>query len=219
MDPKTAPIVFKTDQLIGLALLALLVMAVAFLVFVPKASTQNSSNNTASTAINKSALPAKILPGAFPALSCPTLYYTTDSNITGSPGFTYSNSSDGNDYVISPGHSGQINYRIKVGPAIIQNSTLNASITNTANLYYQGNPSGGNYGPTGINVTMYPVNEILSYGGVYNVSTSVSVAANATQGTYWVILSPGFCFGGPRFLLTVGSTPFSGNLTGPSTLA
>jgi|GEM_PF-6181219 hypothetical protein len=155
--------------------------------------------------------PATILPGPFPSGACHPHVQQSYSNITTVTGLSAYNLSGTEDYVISPGGSGRISYTTYVGKNIGEGEA-GTNTTNWADFYHlsTNNLTGNTY--PGMNVSIQPPSETFYFNSSYTVGVGVTALPNATRGTYWVVLSPGICQGGPVFLLTVGNAPYNGTI-------
>lgn len=188
-----------------LIILAVALVAAAFVLTAP-----HSNNKSQSTTILTS---NEITPGAFPVASCPVHFYQSNSVIENVSGFSTHDFSNAIDYVLTPGSNGKISYKVHIG-ASQGNSNMSAhNITNWAQ--FSSTTSQGTEQDThqGINVSITPISETFAWNSSYEVTISMNISAEAAPGTYWVSLSPGFCFGGPSFLLTVGNAPYNGSTT------
>lgn len=63
--------------------------------------------------------------------------------------------------------------------------------------------------PMGISMMSAPRSEDVKIGGIYDVTTMISVSKDVKQGAYWIALPPGVCRGGGLALITVGNQPYS----------
>ncbi|MGI0060926.1 MAG: cupredoxin domain-containing protein [Nitrosotalea sp.] len=159
-------------------------------------------------------------PGGIGIRSCPIPIIRMESTVFFSSGFDglYHNKSYSfpvDNYVLQPGHNGTITYLINATSRTNANFDLppTVNLTNYAHITYQVKYGEGSYGyssPDGIHVTFDPSSETLGLGDVRVVTATIFVDRDAPAGTYWVFLAPGFCNGGPIFLLTVGDCPYSG---------
>ena len=137
-------------------------------------------------------------------------FYNSNSSIDSVSGFSTFNVSGMTDYVIGTGGIGNITYTVHVGSSNIANASI-GSVTNYAQFYYTSQNVTQEDHP-GIEVSISPALQYESFNNNYTIDVMLNVSAGAPTGTYWVDLSPGPCFGGPVFLLTIGSAPYSGML-------
>ncbi len=149
----------------------------------------------------------------------PKLYYSSGAcagsvmpgrtSVQASLGFESYSISGIHDYVINSGASGVLVYNTTETESI----SSSTEITNILYLYDIAN--GNTYTvpgspPPGFNITMIPGTEVLS--GKSSYFNTVLRATAGASGTYWAVANP--CYGNTTiFLLTVGSSPYSGSLT------
>ena len=130
-----------------------------------------------------------------------------------------------NDYVIQPGKSGTIYYKVARGKPVVGAHIINGSqvIITTKNttlpaydlvmLYKLNTNSSGRttYGKAGLNVSITPKSEDMLPNSSYTTSVVINVSSMAPYSTYLVKLLPSFCGGlqEPPILLTVGNTPYN----------
>ncbi len=173
-----------------------------------------------STIYTTSLVPKQVLM-PYPIQACAHPDIDLYSGIFNSTGLTMFNLSGINDYVITPGNTGTINYIIHVASygqnfKVPVNNTAftelyNATTTNSELINVSSS--------AGVSLSYSPANEVIMSNSLAEnisipVAASISIAFNAPAATYWAILSPGQCFGGPQpFLLTVGNTPFNGSIS------
>lgn len=157
---------------------------------------------------------ATITPGPFPTSSCPAHFYSSYGvieNISGFSVYAISNLSNITDYVISPGKEGRFVYTVHVGSnPNINFTSFPATITNWVNLYHASPQNAAQNTTYGIKLSITPLSENFSFSKNYTMTVDLNASDNATLGTYWISFSPGFCFGGPTYLLTIGNGPYVG---------
>ena len=159
----------------------------------------------------------EIVPGTFPVSSCVVPIYNIHSNMVGTTGLSTFNVSGVTDYLINPGNNGSINYTVYVSNSIVPSNAavVNAADINASNIVHLYHLSSNNQtvGTTyDINISSDPDSEILVGNSNYSINVTIAVASNATEGTYWMSLGPGFCFSGPVALLTIGNQPYNGSV-------
>lgn len=173
---------------------------------LPTVNTGNTTNITAA-----------IVGDGSGASACPLITYQLNGSITGYSGFSryYINSSGGEvaDYVIGSNSSGLL-YAIEHVESVLEdnNSLFTTNRTHYATLTQVG--PGFNETSPGLNFTISPE----TYNVVKNGSMNLTIAVNTRDAenlTYWLRID-GPCGGGVALVVvTVGSKPYSGNLTMP----
>lgn len=163
---------------------------------------------------------------SFPTPGCILTVTQSYSRIVNTIGLSLFNVSMGSDYVIQPGNTGKISYTIYLANSSFappQNQSAKLNITNMAQLF---NTTPRTYNVItpemtwwwasnvsdsyGINISYNPTSELLTYNNRSKlVNVSISVESNAPEETYWMLLSPGPCGGGPETLLTIGKNPLN----------
>lgn len=113
------------------------------------------------------------------------------------------------NFVLEPGHTGTITYTATVhlpkcgGPC--PDGIKFPSVVNETNLtdfsHRQKNEMVHSH--YGIGVTYDPLSESLRDGETLTLKSTIAVSPDTPHGTYWIILAPGNCAGGPLILLTV----------------
>lgn len=113
------------------------------------------------------------------------------------------------NFVLEPGHNGTITYDAAVrlpkcgGPC--PDGIKFPSVVNETNLtdftHRQKNEMVDSH--YGIGVTYDPQSESLRDNETITLKSTITVSPDTPRGTYWVILAPGNCAGGPLVLLTV----------------
>ena len=193
------------------------VLALSFTIYNRKPQSQNTTQTTTEMAVSNL---TEVMPGPFPNTNCPARFYNESSTVVNTAGFSVYNLSSVKDYLIAPGNNGSILYNVKIGTDL-NNPTqkAEANITNWAEFYHivqehQNNTINTTFNNhPGINVSFKPLSEMFYFNSSYNVMATINVATNASLGTYWVVFSPGVCFGGQSILITVGTAPYSGKVT------
>ncbi len=174
-----------------------------------------SSPGTSNSSANLTSPPISALQGAY---TCPMLTYSLNGSISGYSGLTryYLNSSSGTiaDYLTEGNPIGMLNISEKIGNVLSNDASLASNRTHFAIVTIAGQRSGASY--SGINLTFSP----SRYNATSNTMIHTALELNtsgAAKGTYWVEID-GPCGGGvPAVLLTVGTSPYTGNTTrGPS---
>ncbi len=151
------------------------------------------------------------------SFACPMIDYALNGRVTSYSGFKlyYLNSSYGRiaDYVMSPGSTGALNATESFSNVLNGNSTINRNKQHYVRLTIEGG-NAMNESHSGISTTITP----LFYNVTQNATTQVklTVITNSTaSGTYWSVID-GPCGGEVTpFLITVGSGPYTGNVTAP----
>lgn len=120
------------------------------------------------------------------------------------------------NFVLEPGHNGTITYVItgharKCSGSCPSNTFLDTrnDVVNHVEIYRHENDRLV-YSHNGIVVSYYPKSETIINNKSVIVKATITVSSDAERGTYWVILAPGNCVGGPLLLLTVSDCPSSG---------
>lgn len=172
-----------------------------------------SASTSASTSINASS--NAIIPGPYPQGSCPAPVYLIYGSIVGHQGFERYNVSGLADYVMPASSNGTISYTVHIGANPFgTNSSTENRFSNWAELSHLSVSNAVLNTHPGINVSINPQNETVQFNSSYRVSVYITAVPSALLGTYMVSLSPGFCNGGPVFLLTIGSNPYNGTAPG-----
>ncbi|MDE2591133.1 MAG: hypothetical protein KGL95_15865 [Patescibacteria group bacterium] len=147
------------------------------------------------------------------------VYHTmNDSSVIGPS--TYTNpdqeeiDKDGNNrmganLVLAPGHNGTIIYQITLHIVRCVGNCLPGitfpTVVNQTNIgefiHRQGNEI--LYSHDGLDVTYTPLSESLKDNQTVTLKATVTASDDVPNGTYWLILTPDNCFGGPLVLLTV----------------
>lgn len=193
-------------------MLVLLVFGIiiGIVTFEAHSKTNNSANQNTSISGNST----EIAPGAFSAPACPIPIYKIYNRITGTTGLRVFNLSGIIDYVINPGNSGEIRYVVYVGNSTVLNQSTTINATNIVSLYHASSDNQTLNTSYGISMSSDPVDDFLVSNSNHSIVVTIVAEPNATEGTYWMSLGPGFCLDGPVALLTIGNGPFSGPVKG-----
>lgn len=113
------------------------------------------------------------------------------------------------NFVLEPGHNGTITYVITgherkctgFCPPNLFLYTRN-NVTNYVEIYHHENDHLV-HSHSGIAVSYNPKSEAIINNESVIVKAMITVSRNVDRGTYWIILAPGNCAGGPLVLLTV----------------
>ena len=173
--------------------LAIAVIVVAAVVFVPKTLPSSQAPISTSNACGSYRQP----------------------NYLSSTGFTVSPHPYYYDYLINPNGTGYMNFSLS-NPS----SNTSESVTNTLQLFYATNGSFiSNPEIYGINLSISPKTVDLKPRTYQLVVGRVSVSPSAPLGSYIVLEQGAVCGPDYGFILTIGTQPFSGplykgNLTG-----
>lgn len=183
----------------------------------------NNSTTTAAVSMQNNAISASnatVTPGQIPGIySCIFLSYSIEGRIAKTSGFSvYTlNYTSGNttrnvtDYVINRGSSGSFSIAENVTNALKEPQGYNTTRMHYYLLRYN-NSIGDVY--QGVNITYSPKSFQAANSSI-NTTAYVSIAQNASYGTYWINFD-GPCGGGigPE-LLTIGSKPYNGTIREP----
>ncbi len=172
----------------------------------------------ATTASNSSAnATAPANPAPQGAYACPMMTYSLNGSISGYSGLTryYLNSSYGTiaDYITEGNSTGTLNISEEVSNALSNGPAQTSLISNRTHfaiVTLAGTRFGTSY--SGINLTFSPPR----YNAVSNTVIKTQLAlgiSGAAQGTYWLQIDGPCGRGVPAVLLTVGSSPYTGNTT------
>ena len=111
--------------------------------------------------------------------------------------------------VLEPGHNATITYKITLHTMKCNgecpdkfNFPTQANLTNDVELVHREN-SEMSYSHEGLVVKYDPPFESLVDGQTITLQANISASKDVPRGTYWLILVPGNCVGGPLILLTV----------------
>jgi hypothetical protein len=200
------------SQIIALVLIAVLIASISILYIMANGKGQGHNIiSTPSTTIQNA---TEIVPGAFPNAGCPAHLYQSRSVIGNVSGFRPYIVSNVTDYLIAPGNNGKLSYETYTETFASSNQIdFNISaynVTNWVQFFHAASQNTMQDAHPGINVSINPPSEIFALNSSYAVTVDMNVSVGAAPGTYWVSLSPGFCFGGRTFLLTVGGAPYNG---------
>ena len=172
-----------------------------------------SPSTSASTSIDTYS--SEIIPGPYPQGTCPAPVYPVYGTVVGHQGFDQYNISGLTDYVMPASSNGTILYTVHLGVNPFEaNSSMENRFYNWAELSHLSASNAVLNTHPGITISIDPQNETVPFNSSYLVSVRVTAMPSALLGTYMVSLSPGFCSGGPVFLLTIGSSHYNGTAPG-----
>ncbi len=212
----------KRSYLVLLSVAAIAIIASAFILGNYSAvsnyiqyRTQLSPNTPISLGQNSAIGPCPALTG--------TNFYTVLENFSGLENYTLS--ANGNSYtnlVIAQGKSGEVYYKIirEDYPYLIINSSGAHTMTNKTAINVKNFVTFSNLNPntnintleqTGIRAYISPASENILTNSSASVQFSINISGVAVPNTYQISFGPSFC-GGASFLLTIGTSPYSGPL-------
>jgi hypothetical protein len=142
---------------------------------------------------------------------CPVAWYTASGKILNATGFygiyNYTDYSNVQNYVLEPGHNGTLTYSILLSSintdARIPEYPDGVNISNDVEFMHDANMQNH----PGIDVSVYPQEEIIREHTSTLVNMTISASQNASHGTYWMRLPPGICMGGQIIVLTITDCP------------
>ncbi len=200
------------NQIIAFALIEVLIASISILYIMANGKGQGHNIiPTSNTTIQNA---TEIVPSAFPNADCPAHLYQSRSVIGNASGFRPYIVSNVTDHLIAPGNNGKLSYETYTetfaGSNQIDFNIRAYKVTNWAQFFHAVSQNTMQGTHPEINVSINPPSEIFALNSSYAVTVDMNASVGAAPGTYWVSLSPGFCFGGRTFLLTIGRVPYNG---------
>ncbi|MDE2588608.1 MAG: hypothetical protein KGL95_02935 [Patescibacteria group bacterium] len=154
-------------------------------------------------------------PGPLGGFMCPIMFFQTYTKVNIYSGFDdvcLDSRYGADNYVLKPGHDGSITYTIYPDlPFSYAIQFPHVNMTNDARFshpFSQKGSTGWTYTATadGVSVSFEPKSETLWPWSSPQVNTKIHATQDAKSGSYWLLLSPGVCDGGPELILTIDNS-------------
>jgi hypothetical protein len=157
---------------------------------------------------------SKIVPNPFSSSACTAITWYITGHAINATGFNNITRTPLGieDYLLPPSHSGSIIYSYNY--SYLSEDSNKASINFTNNLVFSNINASSNTKNPGLEYTFNPATANLLAGKPFNFTLTLTALPNATDGTYWLWFGPSGngCSGGGVIILTIGTTPYTGNI-------